>query len=75
MTHRTLKAKGRRRFAEPVHRPEPDQSRLVDLVLHLADVQHHAATRPHTGSTKVSGTPIENDAARSPANGGEPKEQ
>lgn len=75
MTRRTTRENGRRLYADPVLRPAPDIRRLVDLVLHLADAQHHAATRPHTdGLAGVTGTPIENETATSLANGSEPKE-
>ena len=76
MTGRTANNTDRRLYAEPVKHPEPDLGRLVDLVLHLVDTQHHAASRPHTRDADVAaGQPIENETARSLANGREPKEQ
>jgi len=64
MTRRTTGDTGRRLYAEPVARLEPDLRRLVELVLHLADAQHHAAVRPQTTAPDaVTGTPTENEAA------------
>lgn len=63
MTRRSTPDTGRRLYAEPVTRPEPDLRRLVDLVLRLADAQRDAATRPHTGADARKGAPIENEAA------------
>lgn len=64
MTRRTTADTGRRLYAEPVARPEPDLRRLVELVLHLADAQHHAAAGPHTTDAEAkTGTPTENEAA------------
>lgn len=63
---------GRRLYADPVVRDEPDMERLVDLVLHLAESQHRAArlTRPG-GHGRGCGSP----GAESLANKGDPKEQ
>jgi len=64
MTRRTTGDTGRRLYAEPVVRPEPDLRRLIELVLHLANAQHHAAVRPQTTDAEVgSSTPTENEAA------------
>lgn len=65
MTRRTTSDTGRRLYAEPVARPEPDLGRLVELVLHLADAQHHAATQPRATDIDAGATtPTENDQAR-----------
>jgi len=64
MTRRTTGDTGRRLYAEPVARPEPDLRRLVELVLHLADSQPHATVHPHTADAGAgTSTPTENEAA------------
>jgi hypothetical protein len=44
MTRHSEYSSGRRLYADPVVRGEPDMDRLVDLVLHLAESQHRAAS-------------------------------
>lgn len=71
MTRRTDPSTARRLYADPVEREEPDMKRLVDLVLHLAESQQHAATHPRPDPRKRgSGSP----SAEELANEVEPKE-
>lgn len=72
MTRHSDQSTGRRLYADPVVRDEPDMERLVDLVLHLAESQHRAATlaRP-SREAPAERSPV----AESLANEVEPKEQ
>lgn len=72
MTRHSDQSTGRRLYADPVVRDEPDMDRLVDLVLHLAESQHRAATlaRPSRPGPE-HGSPV----AESLADEAEPKEQ
>lgn len=72
MTRQSDQSTGRRLYADPVVRAEPDMDRLVDLVLHLAESQHRAATLARPSRPRPEdGSPI----AESLENEGEPKEQ
>lgn len=71
MTRHSDQSTGRRLYADPVLRDEPDMDRLVDLVLHLAESQHRAAT--HTRPRRESRSE-RSPVAESLANEAEPKE-
>ncbi|MDL9947672.1 hypothetical protein QSJ19_19220 [Gordonia sp. ABSL11-1] len=57
-------------------RPVPDMQRLVDLVLHLAETEHRAATRARAEPGGAGGgQPVANNGAATLPGSGEPKVQ
>lgn len=71
----TARSSVRRLYAEPVLRPAPDMDRLIDLVLHLADIEHRAARRARpTSDAGTDASPVENEPHQGLPNEPEPKE-
>lgn len=72
----SARSNGRRLYAEPLGHPAPKMSRLIDLVLHLAESEHRAAqrARPDDGENAETALPSANVSQTSLAEEGETKE-
>ncbi len=72
MSRHSSRSTDRRLYADPVVREKPDMARLVELVLHLAENQHHAASLARVSEQSPA---TESTDAEALVNDSEAKEQ